>query len=74
LKWKVAILAQNETEGETATAPKPKKEVPAVVGNWPVYQQVFAERHGFVPNLSILDLLLCEGPMAGAYLKKIQLL
>jgi hypothetical protein len=39
-----------------------------------VYQQVFAERHGFVPNLSILDLLLCEGPMAGAYLKKIQLL
>ncbi len=74
LKWKVAILAQSETKGETATVPKPNEQVPAAAGNWPVYQQVFAERHGFVPNLSILDLLLCEGPMAGAYLKKIQLL
>jgi hypothetical protein len=33
-----------------------------------VYQQVFAERHGFVPNLSILDLLMCEGPKALNYL------
>jgi hypothetical protein len=34
----------------------------------PVYQQVFAERHGFIPNLSILDLLLCQGPQAINYL------
>ena len=26
------------------------------------YQQVFADRIGFQPNLSILDLLFCEGP------------
>lgn len=28
------------------------------------YQQVFEERHGFISNLSIIDLLFCEGPRA----------
>ena len=28
------------------------------------YHQVFEERHGFLPNLSIIDLLFCEGPHA----------
>jgi hypothetical protein len=32
------------------------------------YQQVFEERHGFIPNLSIIDLLFCEGPHAKDYL------
>jgi hypothetical protein len=33
--------------------------------NWkPVYPQVFQERFGFQPNLSILDLLFNEGPNA----------
>ena len=26
------------------------------------YYQVFAERHGFIPGLSVMDLLFCEGP------------
>ena len=26
------------------------------------YAQVFSEKHGFLPNLSILDLLFCAGP------------
>lgn len=30
----------------------------------PRYTQVFEDRHGFLPNLSILDLLFCEGPNA----------
>ncbi|WP_157986564.1 WbqC family protein [Chitinophaga alhagiae] len=30
----------------------------------PVYAQVFGERTGFFPNLSILDLLFCEGKRA----------
>jgi hypothetical protein len=34
------------------------------------YQQVFQERQGFIPNLSIIDLLFNEGPMAGDVLKK----
>ena len=29
--------------------------------NGPVYTQVFQERVGFLPNLSILDLIFCEG-------------
>ena len=32
------------------------------------YYQVFNSRLGFIPNLSIIDLLFCEGPEATAYL------
>ncbi|HET6991846.1 MAG TPA: WbqC family protein, partial [Bacteroidia bacterium] len=28
------------------------------------YVQVFEERHGFIPNLSIIDLLCCNGPVS----------
>ncbi len=34
------------------------------------YTQVFTEKHSFIPNLSILDLLFNEGPNAELYLKK----
>lgn len=34
------------------------------------YTQVFGERHGFVANLSILDLLFNEGPNTVSYLKR----
>ena len=37
------------------------------------YQQVFAERHGFIPNTSALDLLFNEGPNASTYLKNIKI-
>ena len=32
------------------------------------YYQVFSERMPFVPNLSIVDLLFCEGPSAAGVL------
>jgi hypothetical protein len=32
------------------------------------YPQVFLEKHGFLSNLSILDLLFCTGPEAVVYL------
>ncbi|MEM9837400.1 MAG: WbqC family protein [Bacteroidota bacterium] len=35
----------------------------------PPYQQLFTERHGFLGDLSILDLLFCLGPAAGTYLR-----
>jgi hypothetical protein len=39
--------------------------------NRPVrYRQVFEERTGFIPNLSILDLLFCEGKNVMDYLRK----
>jgi hypothetical protein len=34
----------------------------------PRYRQVFSERTGFIPHLSILDLLFCEGKNARAVL------
>lgn len=74
LKWKLAILAVTEEEAKNETRQTAKAAETNGQPDWPVYQQVFAERHGFVPNLSILDLLLCEGPMATAYLKKVQLM
>lgn len=35
------------------------------------YPQVFSERHGFIANLSILDLLFCMGPQTDLYLQQI---
>lgn len=68
LKLKVAILSGDAVQGETiAQLPASQKEGSAGV-LFPPYQQVFAERHGFIPNLGILDLLLCEGPAAKKYL------
>lgn len=34
------------------------------------YVQVFQDRHGFIPNLSTLDLLFCTGPEAQAILRR----
>ena len=35
-----------------------------------LYNQVFEEKNGFIPNLSILDLLFCTGPEARLILEK----
>ena len=43
-----------------------KKEQPQ---NFESYTQVFNNKHGFIPNLSILDLLFNEGPNALNYLE-----
>lgn len=39
----------------------------------PRYVQVFQERHGFLPNLSVLDLLFNEGIAAVEYLRSVEL-
>lgn len=33
------------------------------------YPQVFTDRHGFLPDLSVLDALFCLGPMARTFVK-----
>lgn len=37
----------------------------------PPYNQVFQDKEGFIPNLSILDLMFNEGPNSLNYLKKL---
>jgi hypothetical protein len=46
----------------------PKKQ--NILMNFPVYSQVFSHRHGFMADLSILDLLFNLGPDARKYLEE----
>lgn len=48
----------------------PKKEFDA--SGYPPYYQVFADRHGFLPNLSCVDLLFNLGPDTAAYLAQVR--
>jgi hypothetical protein len=43
----------------------PKREAPIAT---PSYSQVFQDKFGFVEQMSVLDLLFNEGPMASRYL------
>lgn len=38
---------------------------------YPRYMQAFEPKHGFIPNLSIIDLIFHEGPASSAYLRNI---
>lgn len=42
-------------------------------GNHPEYMQVFGEKFGFMPDLSILDLLCNEGPKSSTYLDELKI-
>ena len=42
----------------------PKKPLPAEITAVLSYQQIFADRHGFVPRMSIIDLVMNAGPGA----------
>jgi hypothetical protein len=50
---------------------KNAKKQAEIVSKFPVYTQMFEDRNGFMPNLSILYLLFMEGPNATTYLKEI---
>lgn len=47
----------------------PKKPLPQEVQPVPPYPQVFADRHGFVPRRSLIDLVCNCGPEAQRYLR-----
>ncbi len=66
LKLKLDILADDKSVEKI----EEEKLIGKGLYNFNNYQQVFSERHGFVPNLSILDLLFCEGPSSTAYLEQ----
>lgn len=46
------------------------KEKPGEERKQLLYPQVFQEKNGFLPNLSILDLIFCQGPQASVLLRK----
>ena len=48
--------------------PKRPDDILARLGKEKPYFQVFARKHGFIPNLSIMDLLFNEGPDSISYL------
>lgn len=49
----------------------PKHELEQI--EFPYYIQVFTEKYGFIPNLSVLDLLFNLGPASSDYLKELPL-
>ncbi|HEY4539509.1 MAG TPA: WbqC family protein [Faecalibacter sp.] len=57
-----------ETDFDFRNKYSAKKE-PAI--HFPEYVQVFDEKFGFTPGLSILDILFSEGPHAAIYLKNL---
>jgi hypothetical protein len=50
----------------------PKRPLPDWIPAVPSYPQIFADRHGFVERLSVLDLLCNSGPQARGHLVREQ--
>ena len=83
LEWSLKVLGMPRTIGSTAEykreyspeegADRRGKWLPKNRENWgeesPRYHQVFEERTGFLPGLSVLDLVFCEGKNAIKYIQ-----
>lgn len=65
---KPAELATGDEMADFRESIRPKKPLPDSQFDPRPYYQVYAHRHGFTPNLSILDLLFNEGNEAILYL------
>lgn len=63
LRFSDAFEPYHEDDLRLTLSPKLELET-----QFPVYLQVFDQEHGFIPNLSIIDLLFNEGPMSRSYL------
>ncbi|RYZ54350.1 MAG: hypothetical protein EOP49_05380 [Sphingobacteriales bacterium] len=46
-----------------------RQAAPGGMASFPGYYQLFEERHGFIANLSLLDLLFAEGPATASWLR-----
>lgn len=51
-------------------SPKPRLSLPDAGFTPEHYWQVFSDKLGFVPNLSVIDLLFCEGPSGLEVIRK----
>ena len=75
LGWPISISTTNEfieTYDATKWLDKRNTLLPKNYMNFEAvkYRQVFEERTGFMPNLSIIDLLFCEGKRSGDLLSQ----
>ena len=65
---KPAEMATGDKMVDYRDAIRPKKPLPDADFEPRAYYQVYGQRHGFIPNLSILDLLFNQGNEAILYL------
>ncbi|WP_426429754.1 WbqC family protein [Winogradskyella sp. HB-48] len=63
-----STVFEKDTFDKTDFRPLVKRNYEA--SNLEYYTQVFTDKHGFIPNLSILDLLFNEGPNTELYLNR----
>ena len=64
------FLPQTTEEFDMRTLITPKQNSSII--NTPSYYQLFSDKHGFIHNLSILDLLFNEGPNTLNYLQSLK--
>lgn len=67
-QWTYSTVFLPYSETDFRLLLSPKLPVPQTLSKTVPYIQVFQERHGFIPDLSMLDLLCCAGPQAPNYL------
>ena len=63
-------MSEEMLDLRNAISPKAHKALPDATFSPFRYGQVFEDKNGFIPNLSILDLLFCAGPEASLILGK----
>lgn len=72
-EWEaVTIEGHKVTDLREAIHPKRPNSILKDLGVEKPYWQVFSPKHGFIPGLSIMDLLFNEGPDSICYLKNLK--
>ena len=72
-EWEaVTIEGHKVTDLREAIHPKRPNTILKDLGLERPYWQVFSPKHGFIPGLSIMDLLFSEGPDSICYLKNLK--
>ena len=72
-EWEaVTIEGHKVTDLREAIHPKRPNSILKDLGLERPYWQVFSPKHGFIPGLSIMDLLFSEGPDSICYLKNLK--